>query len=84
MYGGPRKRSLTIAGHPTSISLEDAFWQALLEVAAEQRRSPADLVAEIDQVRRDSALSGAVRIYLLDHYRRRCRLPALPGGQGTA
>jgi predicted DNA-binding ribbon-helix-helix protein len=73
VFGEPRKRSLTIAGHQTSISLEDIFWQALREVAAEQDRSPSDLVADIDKLRRHSGLSGAVRVYLLDHYRRRGR-----------
>lgn len=46
-----RKRSLTIAGHRTSISLEDAFWAALKDVAAEQGRTAAELVAEIDSTR---------------------------------
>jgi predicted DNA-binding ribbon-helix-helix protein len=71
VFGEPRKRSLTIAGHQTSISLEDEFWDALKEVAAEQRRSPSDLVADIDKLRNDCGLSGAVRVFLLDHYRRR-------------
>lgn len=68
-----RKRSLTIAGHRTSISLEDAFWTALKQVAAEQGRTAADLVADIDSTRGPSGLSSAIRTYLLDYYRQRCR-----------
>lgn len=70
MPGRARKRSLTIAGHRTSISLEDGFWAALKEVATAQGRSVTELVAEIDAGRDGIGLSGAIRLYLLDHYRR--------------
>ena len=64
------KRSLTVAGHRTSISLEDAFWQALTEIAATRQSSVAGLVAEIDRTRPDDAnLSSAIRLYVLDWYR---------------
>jgi len=64
------KRSLTIAGHRTSISLEDTFWDALAEIATARRVSIAALVAEIDRGRPQAAnLSAAVRIAVLDWYR---------------
>ncbi|MGI9381964.1 MAG: ribbon-helix-helix domain-containing protein [Methyloligellaceae bacterium] len=71
MPGRARKRSLTIAGHRTSISLEDGFWSALKEVAKAQDRSVTEVVSEIDAGRDGIGLSGAIRIYLLEHYRQR-------------
>lgn len=65
-----RKRSITVAGHRTSISLEEAFWQALAEIAAARRASLAGLVVEIDRVRpAEVNLSSAVRLFVLDWYR---------------
>jgi predicted DNA-binding ribbon-helix-helix protein len=64
------KRSMTIAGHSTSISLEDEFWQALNEIALKQGLSLAGLVASIDAERiknNDSNLSSALRVYVLKH-----------------
>ncbi|MEC9368979.1 MAG: ribbon-helix-helix domain-containing protein [Pseudomonadota bacterium] len=69
MPSRPRKRSLMIAGHPTSLSLEDNFWRALLEVAASKGISVATLIEQIDKSRGHAGLSGAVRVYLLEHYR---------------
>ena len=66
----PVKRSFSIAGHRTSISLENAFWIALNEIASDQKRPLAALVAEIDRERGDAGLSSAVRVWVLDHYRR--------------
>lgn len=66
----PRKRSLTIAGHRTSISLEEPFWEAMSEVAAARGVSPSALVAEIDGTRGEASLSSAIRIFLLEHYRK--------------
>ena len=59
-----RKRSLTIAGHRTSISLETEFWTALAAAAKTQNKSLAALVAEIDQSRDNQNLSSAIRIWL--------------------
>jgi len=60
------KRSLTVAGHRTSISLEDAFWQALSDMAASERLSLAALVARIDRDRPAGInLSAAIRIAVL-------------------
>ncbi len=60
------KRSLTIKGHSTSISLEPEFWEALQLAARNRTMSIAALVAEIDQTRGESNLSSAIRVWLLD------------------
>lgn len=65
------KRSIVVAGHKTSVSLEDAFWLALKDIAKERRQSLRGLVAEIDSGRSGGNLSSAVRLFVLDHYRRR-------------
>ena len=59
------KRSLTIAGHRTSLSLEPEFWEALQKAAAKRKLTAAALVAEIDQSRGERNLSSAVRVWLL-------------------
>ena len=65
------KRSITIAGHRTSISLEAPFWDALGEIAASRSMSVAAVVAEIDRSRPDATnLSAALRMFALDWYRR--------------
>jgi predicted DNA-binding ribbon-helix-helix protein len=61
----PRKRSLTIAGHRTSITLEDAFWRELKAAAAETGVSVTALVAAIDAAREPAGLSAAIRVFLL-------------------
>ena len=61
-----RKRSVTIAGHRTSYSVEDEFFVLLRRAADEANRSLASLIAEIDENRpRDSNLSSALRLYVL-------------------
>jgi predicted DNA-binding ribbon-helix-helix protein len=67
--GRPVKRSFTIAGHRTSISLETEFWEALKAAAAAQGISVAKLIARIDDERDGGGLSSAVRIWVLQHYR---------------
>ena len=69
----PVKRSFTIAGHRTSISLETPFWEALKTAAAEEGMAVAKLIARIDAARGASGLSSAVRIWLLAHYRESAR-----------
>ena len=64
----PRKRSITIAGHATSISLEAPFWDAIRDIAAEQDMSTQDLIAEIDNSKRIASLSSAIRVYILSWY----------------
>jgi len=65
------KRSIVIAGHKTSVSLEDAFWMGLKEIATGRDMTLSDLVASIDTDRRHGNLSSAIRLYVLDHYRGR-------------
>lgn len=59
------KRSLTIQGHRTSLSLEPEFWEALQRAAAARGVTAATLVSEIDQTRGSRNLSSAVRVWLL-------------------
>jgi predicted DNA-binding ribbon-helix-helix protein len=66
------KRSVTISGHRTSISLEEPFWQALGEIAKTRKASIAALIAEIDHARpAEHNLSSAIRVFVLDWHRRR-------------
>jgi predicted DNA-binding ribbon-helix-helix protein len=65
----PVKRSFTIAGHRTSISLEAPFWDALKAVAAEEKLPISRLIARIDSGRGASGLSSAVRVWILARYR---------------
>lgn len=74
MSGAPIKRSVTIAGHRTSISLEPEFWDALQDIARKQNRSVNGLISEIDAARAPAAdaasgLSSAARCYVLAWYR---------------
>lgn len=64
----PKKYSLTIQGHATSLTLEPIFWQALNEAAAADGKSLAALVAEIDEARTTN-LSSAVRVWLFERAR---------------
>jgi predicted DNA-binding ribbon-helix-helix protein len=63
------KRSIVLAGHKTSVSLEDAFWDELKEIAGGQNITRTDLVAAIDSERRQGNLSSAIRLFVLDFYR---------------
>lgn len=66
----PIKRSLTLRGHRTSVSLEDAFWSAFRDIASQNGRPINDLAAEIDEARgTDCGLASAIRLFVLDHYR---------------
>ena len=67
----PVKRSFSIKGHRTSISLEAEFWDALKEAAQEERLALAALIDQIDRERGSSGLSSAVRIWLLRRYKSR-------------
>ena len=75
-----RKRSVTIDGHRTSVSLEDAFWTELSAIAQHRGLSLNGLVAEIDHGRADGRsapgnLSSALRLYVLDDLRKRTISP---------
>ena len=68
------KRSIKIAGHKTSLTLEDAFWSAFKEIAATRKIPLSDLVSTIDNERKHGNLSSAIRLFVLDHYRRLAEL----------
>jgi predicted DNA-binding ribbon-helix-helix protein len=63
------KRSIVIAGHKTSVSLEDAFWKGLKDIAVGRRTTLSDLVAAIDTGRRHGNLSSAIRLFVLDYFK---------------
>jgi predicted DNA-binding ribbon-helix-helix protein len=63
------KRSIVIAGHKTSVSLEDEFWKSLKEIAGERGMTLAQLVAAIDGNREHANLSSAIRLFVLRFYR---------------
>jgi predicted DNA-binding ribbon-helix-helix protein len=62
------KRSIVLAGHKTSISLEEAFWNGLKDIAMRRCRTLSDLVSSIDADRKHGNLSSAVRLFVLNHY----------------
>ena len=61
----PEKRSITIAGHATSVSLEPLFWDALKEMAAQNKQSVPDLIRQLDAETRESSLSSTLRVAVL-------------------
>ena len=62
------KRSIVIAGHKTSVSLEDAFWKGLKDIAVRRQLTLSDLVATIDSGRPHGNLSSAIRLFVLNYY----------------
>lgn len=67
-----RKRSVTIAGHRTSVSLEPEFWDALSEIASARGHAVAAVIADIDRRGgRDTSLSSAIRLFVLAHFRKK-------------
>lgn len=79
MKSAVEKRSVVVGGHKTSISLEDAFWDQLKEIAGAKQCTISKLIAEIDEDRLHGNLSSAIRLFVLEHVRirgRRDRSPA--------
>ena len=70
-----KKRSVKIAGHETSITLEDEFWTALKDIAARQGLSLNALIAEIDETHDATNLSSALRLYVLKELKNGSSLP---------
>ena len=62
----PVKRSLTLRGHRTSVSLEDIFWNSFKEIAEEDELTINGLAARIDAARGDIGLASAIRIFVLE------------------
>jgi predicted DNA-binding ribbon-helix-helix protein len=76
------KRSIVIAGHKTSVSLEEEFWSGLKEIVRKQKMTLSDLVSEINFRRVQTNLSSAIRLFVLDHFR--SQIPqAAPGWVAT-
>ena len=72
MSDAPRKHSLTLRGHRTSVSLEPAFWDAFREIAAAEGVALNELAARIDAARAEgTGLATAIRLHVLAHYRDR-------------
>lgn len=71
---GLKKRSVRIAGHETSITMEDAFWSVLRQIAHERELSLNALITEIDE-ENEGNLSSAVRVYILQHLLKNASLP---------
>ncbi|MEO0915177.1 MAG: ribbon-helix-helix domain-containing protein [Pseudomonadota bacterium] len=68
----PKKRSLTLRGHRTSVSLEDPFWRAFLAIAAAEGKPINALAAEIDEARGVACgLASAIRLFVFEHASRR-------------
>jgi predicted DNA-binding ribbon-helix-helix protein len=76
------KRSIVIAGHKTSVSLEDAFWRGLKDIASARNVTLSDIVASIDGDRRQGNLSSAIRLFVLEFYR--AQADADRGGSGAS
>ena len=63
------KRSILLGGHKTSVSLEEAFWQGLKEIANRRDMSVSALIGTIDNRRAEGNLSSCIRLFVLDHFR---------------
>ena len=63
------KRSIVVSGHKTSVSLEDAFWSGIKEIASGRNITLSDLVTAVVSERRQGNLSSAIRLFVLDFYR---------------
>jgi predicted DNA-binding ribbon-helix-helix protein len=74
------KRSIVLAGHKTSVSLEDAFWKGLKEIAGRRLMTLSDLVDTIDSQRQQGNLSSALRLFVLEFYR--SQVPEIESREG--
>jgi predicted DNA-binding ribbon-helix-helix protein len=63
------KRSIVIGGHKTSVSLEEAFWDAMKEISRGRGKTLSEVVSEIDRTRQQGNLSSAIRLFVLNHFR---------------
>jgi predicted DNA-binding ribbon-helix-helix protein len=79
------KRSIVVAGHKTSVSLEEAFWKGMKEIASSRDLTLSDVVTAIDSGRASGNLSSAIRLFVLDYYRAQIATGAgTRNGQTTA
>lgn len=70
------KRSIVVAGHKTSVSLEEAFWNGMKEISGLRNMTLSELVGEIDNNRQQGNLSSAIRLFVLDHFKNRAGVGA--------
>jgi predicted DNA-binding ribbon-helix-helix protein len=70
------KRSIVVAGHKTSVSLEEAFWNGMKEISGARSMTLSDLIGEIDTKRQQGNLSSAIRLFVLDYFKRRAAGPS--------
>lgn len=73
MSGRPVKRSLSLRGHRTSVSLEDAFWAEFRAIARARALPINELAAQIDETRGDVGLASAIRVFVLEDLRARAQ-----------
>jgi predicted DNA-binding ribbon-helix-helix protein len=72
------KRSIVVAGHKTSVSLEEAFWNGMKEISGLRNMTLSELVGEIDSNRQQGNLSSAIRLFVLDYFKSRAALVTAP------
>lgn len=77
------KRSIVVAGHKTSVSLEEAFWNGMKEIASAKHLTLSELVGEIDGGRQQGNLSSAIRLFVLDYFRSRSMPPLQSAGSSA-
>ncbi len=76
------KRSIVVAGHKTSVSLEEAFWSGMKEISSRRNMTLSELVGEIDTNRQQGNLSSAIRLFVLDYFRSRTVVTDAPHAKG--
>src|SRR3977135_2228929 len=77
-------RSIVVAGHKTSVSLEEAFWNGMKEISGLRNMTLSELVGEIDSNRQQGNLSSAIRLFVLDYFRTRAMPAAAPDARAPA
>ena len=78
------KRSVVVAGHKTSVSLEEAFWNGMKEISVERNMTLSELVGEIDSKRQQGNLSSAIRLFVLDYFKTRAAAAAADSKQQSS
>ena len=85
MKSAGAKRTIMLDGRKTSVTIEDAFWTGLKEIADLQRVTVSKLIAEIDATRKQSNLSSEIRIFVLQHFQSKYKsADLLPSNDATA
>ncbi len=70
MLSRPKKRSLTLRKHKTSVTLEEDFWKSFQEIASKQKKGINELASEIDYERgQNCGLASAIRLYILNYFK---------------